>query len=125
MKATSTPTRKGKGSKSRATVVADESEKQQAVAEGLPPIEESREGLGVPVITVKGAQLVECVTEAIFQGGLPSMDMILEGMGEGPGGRPIPDPMTFQVYPLPLKRRQVRETLLERFAFIAASSNDP
>ena len=124
VKATSTPLRKGKGSKTRATV-ADESERQQGAADILPPIEESREGLGVPVITVKGAQPVECVTEAIFQGGLPSMDVILEGMGEEPGGRPIPDPMTFQVYPLPLKRRRVQETLLERFAFIAASSNDP
>ena len=79
------------------------------------------------MITIKTTleQSIENVTEAIFDGGLPSMAEILEGMGEGPGGRPIPEPMTFQVYPLPLKRRQLHETLQERFAFIASSPDDP
>ena len=117
---TATPLRKGKGSKVKASSV-DEPEKQQAADID----DESREGVGVPVITVKGAQSEQSVTEAIFQDGLPSMKEILEGMGEGPGGRPIPEPMTFQVYPMPLKRRQLHETLQERFAFIAASPDDP
>ena len=120
-KTNTTPLRKGKGSKTKASST-DEAEKQQQVA---PPAEESREGLGVPVITITAAQSTENVTEAIFNGGLPSMAEILEGMGEGPGGRPIPDPMTFQVYPMPLKRRQLHETLQERFAFIATSPDDP
>ena len=124
VKVTATPLKRGKGSKTKAGMIADE-EKQQSVVEAPPPTEESREGLGVPVISVKATQSEPCVTEAIFQGGLPSADEILKGMGEGPGGRPIPDPMTFQVYPMPLKRRQVAETFLERFAFIAASPDDP
>ena len=122
-KTNTTPLRKGKGSKTKASST-DEAEKQQA-SEAVPPAEESREGLGVPVITVKAAQSTENVTEAIFEGGLPSMAEILEGMGEGPGGRPVPEPMTFQVYPMPLKRRQLHETLQERFAFIATSPDDP
>ena len=122
-KTNTTPLRKGKSSKTKASST-DESEKQQ-VAEVAPPIEESREDLGVPVITAKAAQSEDCVTEAIFEGGLPSMEEILEGMGEGPGGRPIPEPMTFQVYPMPLKRRQLHKTLQERFAFIATSPDDP
>ena len=122
-KTNATPLRKGKGSKTKASST-DETEKQQA-SEAVPLAEESREGLGVPVITIKAAQPTEDVTEAMFEGGLPSMAEILEGMGEGPGGRPIPDPMTFQVYPLPLKRRQLHETLQERFAFVASSPDDP
>ena len=77
------------------------------------------------MITVNAAQPTESVTEVIFEGGLPSMAEILEGMGEGPGGRPIPEPMTFQVYPMPLRRRQLHETLQERFSFIASSPDDP
>ncbi len=125
-KINATPLRKGKGSKTKSGSSTDEAEKQQQAA-SVPPTEESREGLGVPVITVKATreESIENVTEAIFDGGLPSMAEILEGMGEGPGGRPIPEPMTFQVYPLPLKRRQLHETLQERFAFIASSPNDP
>ena len=126
-KTNTTPLRKGKGSKTKAGSSTDDAEKQQAASEAVPSAEESREGLGVPVITVKTTleQSIEDVTEAIFDGGLPSMAEILEGMGEGPGGRPIPEPMTFQVYPLPLKRRQLHETLQERFAFIASSPDDP
>ena len=127
-KTNTTPLRKGKGSKTKTGSSIEDAEKQQqAASEAVPSTEESREGLGVPVITVKTTleQSIENVTEAIFDGGLPSMAEILEGMGEGPGGRPIPEPMTFQVYPLPLKRRQLHETLQERFAFIASSPDDP
>ena len=125
-KASTTPLRKGKGTKSKASVSEDSDKHQQQAAVDIPPtIEESREGLGVPVITVNGAQSEECVTRDIFGGGLPSFDEILNGMGEGPGGRPVPEPMNFQVYPLPLRRRQVHETLQERFAFIASSPDDP
>lgn len=123
IKSSTTPLRKGKGSKTKS--ITEDSEKQQASIEVPSTIEESREGLGVPVITVKGAQPEESITQDIFQCGLPSADEILEGLGEGPGGRPVPEPMTFQVYPMPLKRRQVHETLQERFAFIAASPDDP
>ena len=125
-KTNTTPLKKGKGSKTKASST-DETEKQQqqATSEAVPLAEESREGLGVPVITVNAAQSTESVTEGIFEGGLPSMAEILEGMGEGPGGRPIPEPMTFQVYPMPLRRRLLHETLQERFSFIASSPDDP
>ena len=50
---------------------------------------------------------------------------ILEGMGLGPKGPPIPAPVTLQVYPYPLKRRRLDSTANERFVFIAASPSDP
>ena len=124
-KTTSTPIRKGKSSKTKTSSSLDESEKHQHAVEVAPPVEESGEGLGIPVISVMAAQSTESVTKAIFDGGLPSMEEIVEGMGEGPRGRPIPEPMTFQVYPMPLMRRRLHETLQERFSFIATSPKDP
>lgn len=38
---------------------------------------------------------------------------------------PIPDPVTFQVHPYPLKRRQIPLAKLERFTFISTGPDDP
>lgn len=38
---------------------------------------------------------------------------------------PIPDPVTFQVHPYPLKRRSIPLAKLERFTFISTGPDDP
>ena len=54
-----------------------------------------------------------------------SISQILEGLGKGPGGPPLPRSVSFQVYPFPLKRRKLEGTAHKRFVFIAASHDDP
>ena len=44
-------------------------------------------------------------------------------LGLGPNGPPIAEPVTFQVYPFPLKRMKLMEQ--DQFVFIAASPDDP
>jgi len=50
---------------------------------------------------------------------------VLEGMGQGPSGPPLPQPLTLQMYPYPLKRRKLEQTAHERFVFIGTSPDDP
>ena len=64
-----TPSRKGKG---KAKENAPEAEK---VEEKAAPVEESREGVGVPLVGVEGGQSVGDVTRGIMAG-LPSVDEV-------------------------------------------------
>ena len=42
----------------------------------------------------------------------------------GPSGPPIPEPVTFQVYPFPLKRRPILVSQKEHFKFITSGPDD-
>ena len=48
---------------------------------------------------------------------------VLEILGLGADGPPIAKPVTFQVYPYPLRRMKLTEQ--DHFSFIAAYTDDP
>ena len=116
--ATITPSRKGKGKQKDASHDQDQKAQQEDA-------EESREGLGVPLIEVEAVHEIDEVTGLICSGGLPSVEELLEGMGLGPSGAALAKPVTLQVHPFPLKRRKIEDTALEKFVFVAASPDDP
>ena len=55
--------------------------------------------------------------------GLPTVEEILDGLGLGPNGPPIPPPATFSVIKMPLKRRDINEPPAH-FVFVASSVDD-
>ena len=111
-----TPNRRPKGSKSK--------EQEPVVAQEDPhEVEESQEGLGIPFIDIKGKQPEKDLLEAIL-GSLPTSGDILEGLGLGPSGTPIPSSVTLQVCPFPLRRAPVKQES-RIFNFITTSPDDP
>ena len=113
-----TPSKKSKGGKAKEEPIVEAQPE-------LPVIEESREGIGIPLLTIPGYQEMEAITMQLFNSGLPSVESILEGLGLCTDVVPLPGPVEFQVYPFPLKRRNIDHASHERFSFIAASPNDP
>lgn len=111
-----TPTRK-----SRALKQHKEQETTVVVAH---EVEDSREGVGVPIIEIRASDPVEDITRLILAADLPKPEDILQGLGLGPDGLPIPDSFTFQVCPLPLKRRE-HEEISDVYSFIISSPDDP
>ena len=113
----STPSRRVKGGKQK--------EEQVELLPESPIAEECREGLGIPLVSVKAEQTINKVTTQLFSLGLPSQESILEALGLGDQSPPLPGPMDFQVYPFPTKRRNIDHVPQERFCFIAAFPDDP
>ena len=112
-----TPSRRNKGVKQR--------EQEPSMSRlASPDVEEIREGLGIPFLDIKADESIVEVTKQMLTTGLPSAEEILEGMGLGPAGPPIPGPVLFQMYPFPMKRLPL-DPLLEAYAFITASPDDP
>ena len=100
-------------------------QKDVEVIHVTPEFEElSREGLGVPFIEVRASESITDITEQIMQADLPTPEEILIGMGMGPDGPPIPPSFTFQICPLPSKRR-AHEPSSDVYSFIISSPNDP
>ncbi|XP_030060864.1 hydrocephalus-inducing protein homolog [Microcaecilia unicolor] len=66
-------------------------------------------------------------TMVLESGKLPSLDEVLDGLGLGPSGPPIPPDTLFSVVPYPVKRKPLRaEDILEHFTFITSPSpEDP
>lgn len=87
-------------------------------------VEENREGLGIPYISVNACESVESITTQLLETELPSASDILTELGMGPDGAPIPRSFTFQVCPFPLKRRS-HEEVSDVYSFIASSPDDP
>lgn len=108
-----TPTRKSRGFKQKDLDVAV-----------TPEVEESRDGLGVPVIDIQAVQSVAEITEQILSADLPTPEDILLGMGIGPGGPPVPGSFTFQICPSSLKRKS-QEPPSDVYSFIISSQDDP
>lgn len=108
-----TPSRRSKAAKHK---------EQEVVPQDIE--EESREGLGLPFIDIDTDQSASDITKQILNSDLPSLEDILEGMGMGHNGPPIPEPAIFQVCPFPLKRRSL-ERPASVYTFITASLDDP
>ncbi|ESO91099.1 hypothetical protein LOTGIDRAFT_122343, partial [Lottia gigantea] len=85
------------------------------------------DGIGIPHI------LLDCSTKdiqpgekALELGKLPSLDEVLDGLGLGNHGPPIPPPASFSVIPYPVKRKPPPVAEFGgQFLFIASSPDDP
>lgn len=113
------PNRKGKGGKQKEEPIII-----NPIPE-TPSVDESKEGLGIPLIDVKASKPKDEITKDMLENGLPSSMSILKEMGLTDSKPPIAQPITFQVYPIPLKRRALDPITKDRFSFIAASPDDP
>lgn len=56
---------------------------------------------------------------------LPQMLEVLDGMGLGPKGPPIPPPATFAVIPFPTQRNAPPSSELNHYIFVSNMENDP
>ena len=56
---------------------------------------------------------------------LPQMLEVLDGMGLGPKGPPIPPPATFAVIPFPMQRGAPPSSELNHYLFVSNIENDP
>ncbi|KAK7505680.1 hypothetical protein BaRGS_00002951 [Batillaria attramentaria] len=82
---------------------------------------------GVPHIVVDCAERNVPAWQRIFNTGrLPSIEDVLDGLGMGPHGPPIPPPASFAVVPYPVKRRPPPVSEFGgRYIFVASSPDDP
>ncbi|XP_035679087.1 LOW QUALITY PROTEIN: hydrocephalus-inducing protein homolog [Branchiostoma floridae] len=89
--------------------------------------EQAKEELGVPHIILDASDPDDpCGPRLLTSGQLPPVDEILDGLGLGPGGPPIPPPATFSVVPYPVKRKSPPGTdVASHYIFVAASQDDP
>ncbi|XP_075045519.1 hydrocephalus-inducing protein homolog [Mixophyes fleayi] len=83
--------------------------------------------VGIPHFDLQVSGGGESSEKKILQSGiLPSAEEVLEGLGLGPSGPPIPPPYLFSVIPFPERRTMSYEQeTLRHFTFIAASPDDP
>ena len=56
---------------------------------------------------------------------LPSVEEVLDGLGMGPRGPPIPPAAQFSVVPYPVKRHAPPGAESGHYTFIASSPDDP
>ena len=85
--------------------------------------DENKDKIGVPLFVIKAGTYDEDVSHQIMAAGLPTVEEILDALGLGPNGPPIPPPATFSVTRLPVKRRDVNPPP-QHFVFVASSSDD-
>ncbi|XP_057292027.1 hydrocephalus-inducing protein-like [Hydractinia symbiolongicarpus] len=86
-----------------------------------------RDGIGIPniILNTKLPQ-ASLLTEVLEVGLLPSIEQVMDGVGAGPSGPPIPPEAVFSVVPFPIVRDPpVINEIGQHFTFIPANENDP
>ncbi|KAM3920677.1 hydrocephalus-inducing protein homolog [Leptodactylus fuscus] len=83
--------------------------------------------VGIPHYDIQGSAEPNNSEKNILQSGfLPSVEEVLEGLGLGPSGPPVPPPYLFSVIVFPERRTiSADPETLGHFTFIAASPDDP
>nr|XP_032813560.1 hydrocephalus-inducing protein homolog isoform X3 [Petromyzon marinus] len=77
--------------------------------------------LGIPHVALEVTDPREPIAERLLAKELlPSVDEVLDGLGLGPSGPPIPPPVTLSVVPFPGKRKGLPPKPIERFQFVEA-----
>ncbi|XP_052816168.1 hydrocephalus-inducing protein homolog isoform X2 [Mya arenaria] len=86
-----------------------------------------REEVGVPHIIIDVTERSATPGQKLQDSGkLPTVEAVLDGLGLGPNGPPIPPPANFSVVPYPVKRRAPPVSEFGgRYLFIASSPDDP
>ncbi|XP_025115052.1 hydrocephalus-inducing protein-like isoform X4 [Pomacea canaliculata] len=99
----------------------------QGSGKDKPAKAKEEESLGIPHIVIDcsdhNTDPMEKLLSSRF---LPSLEEVLDGLGMGPRGPPIPPPAVFAVVPYPVKRRApLMAELGGRYIFVASSPDDP
>eukprot|EP00079_Xenopus_tropicalis_P024447 XP_012817094.1 PREDICTED: hydrocephalus-inducing protein homolog isoform X1 [Xenopus tropicalis] len=91
------------------------------------PKEELKLDLGVPYFNFQMSGPEKPSGEKILQSGkLPTVDKVLDGLGLGPSGPPMPPPSLFSVVLFPeMRTLPSDQETLGHFTFIATSPDDP
>ena len=85
-----------------------------------------KDGVGVPQLIVDTVNPTESQAEqTLAKGILPTVEEVLDGLGLGPNGPPIPPPATFAVVPYPVRRRPpLGIDPPSHYVFVASGPND-
>ncbi|XP_076808093.1 hydrocephalus-inducing protein homolog isoform X2 [Clavelina lepadiformis] len=107
---------------------ADREKQQQEGTEQVDgsTLAEDLEKLGVPHLQLDANDPENpCCKYILDLNKLPSVDEVLDGLGLGPKGPPVPPPAIFSVVPYPVKRKPPNGDPLSHYEFIASSPDDP
>ncbi|CAH1779299.1 unnamed protein product [Owenia fusiformis] len=84
------------------------------------------DGIGINHLQLNCADEAAPGIRAIETGTLPSVEEVLDGLGLGPRGPPIPPPAEFQVVPYPVKRHAPQAAAESgHYIFVASHPDDP
>ncbi|XP_071959113.1 hydrocephalus-inducing protein homolog isoform X2 [Antedon mediterranea] len=107
----------------------EKAEKEKAAEDGEDngEKEDGKEEIGVCHIIMDASEPEGQYGDKILQQGkLPNMSEILDGLGLGPNGPPIPPGASFSVVPYPVKRRPpIGGDANGHYVFVASSPEDP
>jgi hydrocephalus-inducing protein len=85
---------------------------------------EKEDGVGVPHIFIEINDKAEI--DLIYKNPkLPLVEEVLDGMGMGPKGPPIPPPAIFSVVPYPVHRKSPPGAEFSHYVFVTTNENDP
>ena len=87
-------------------------------------VKSAEDGIGVPHIIVEDVNKSE-LDELYKHAQLPQLAEVLDGMGLGPRGPPIPPPATFDVVPFPAFRQAPPGSEFSHYVFVTTNENDP
>jgi hydrocephalus-inducing protein len=85
---------------------------------------DKEESVGVPHIYVEVNDKAE-LDDLYKHPRLPLVEDVLDGMGMGPKGPPIPPPAIFSVVPYPVHRKSPPGAEFSHYVFVTTNENDP
>jgi len=85
---------------------------------------EADDGIGVPHIIVENINKSD-IDELNKHPKFPPISEVLDGMGLGPKGPPIPPPAIFAVVPYPIHRKAPPGSEFSHYVFVTINENDP
>ena len=86
--------------------------------------EKKEDGIGVPCIIIENVNKSE-LDEIFKHPKFPQLGEVLDGMGLGPKGPPIPPPASFAVVPYPVYRKAPAGADFSHYIFVTINENDP
>ena len=113
---------------SKEALTADADDADQPTPVSLEERLEKRleEGVGIPHLVIDAsAEKINIWQQVLDMKKLPSLDEVLDGLGMGSRGPPIPPPASFAVVPYPVKRHAPPGAEGGHYVFIASSPDDP
>lgn len=119
---------------SQAAQAPPPAEGEEGPAEACVPLTEEEkkekrleEGIGVPhlIMECQPNEDVVCFDRILDTGKLASVEEVLDGLGLGPHGPPIPPAATFSVVPYPVKRHAPPGSESGHYQFVATGPDDP
>jgi len=102
----------------------DEIDQEEERNRELLSLELAKEEVGLPNCSHDTSNSIPSLSELVVF--LPDIDTVLEGLGQGKDGPPVPVPVEFSVIPYPTQRNQPStQGEFQYFSFIATGPGDP